>query len=72
MKNFLRLDVRSILSVPAYQSHRFRKYFVISSMPCFRHWSRYSRSSPSAASHPQPGDQVLLEFPPSATRIYAV
>ena len=28
--------------------------------------------SPSAASHPQPGDQVLLEFPPSATRIYAV
>ena len=51
MKNFLRLDGRSILSVPAYQSHRFRKYFVISSMPCFRHWSRYSRSSPSAASH---------------------
>ena len=28
--------------------------------------------SPSGASHPQPGDQVLLEFPPAATRIYAV
>ncbi|MFN7154333.1 MAG: ABC transporter ATP-binding protein [Acidovorax sp.] len=28
--------------------------------------------SGAGASHPQPGDQVLLEFPPSATRIYAV
>lgn len=41
----------SFLSVPAYQSHRFRKYFVMNSMPCFRHQSQYSRSSPSAASH---------------------
>ena len=28
--------------------------------------------SPAGASHPQPGDPVLLEFPPAATRIYAV
>ena len=28
--------------------------------------------SGAGASHPQPGDQVLLEFPPAATRIYAV
>ena len=30
-----RFPTSSFLSVPAYQSHRFRKYFVISSMPCF-------------------------------------
>ncbi len=47
----LRLPAAFFLSVPAYQSHRFRKYFVISSMPCFRHRSRYSRNSFSAASH---------------------
>ena len=28
--------------------------------------------SPLGTSHAQPGDQVLLEFPPAATRIYAV
>ena len=28
--------------------------------------------SPLGTSHAQPGDRVLLEFPPAATRIYAV